>query len=207
MFSLPALLGSLATAPVLWFCTVLIVRSPHGFSQMGIFSAADRWRLAILFIPVALFRSALPLLANLHEKNRAGYHQVARAHLLLNLAVVLLPVAAVCCLSPLIMGTYGPGFRSGWPVMAVYCIATIPEALNTIFGYPLIASGRMWTRCGFDIALSVILLLLGLLLIPTRGALGYAIAYLITYALISTGLYFVTRERDEEIYPQDPVLE
>jgi O-antigen/teichoic acid export membrane protein len=193
-FSLPALLGSVVGAVVLWWCTVLIVRSPHGFEQMAIFSASDRWRLAILFIPVALFRSALPLMANLHQKDRAGYHRVARAHLMLNLIVILLPVATICALSPFIMGMYGPGFRVGWSVLAVYCIATIPEALNTILGYPLIATGRMWTRCIFDIALSAILLSLSLLLIPSRGAMGYVIAYLITYSVISTGLYFVTRE-------------
>jgi O-antigen/teichoic acid export membrane protein len=203
-FSLPALLGAVVTAVVLWWCTVLIVRSPHGFAQMAMFSASDRWRLAILFIPVALFRSALPLMANLHEKNRAGYRQVARAHLVLNLMVILLPVAAICALAPFIMGMYGPGFRSGWPVLAVCCMATVPEALNTIFGYPLIATGRMWTRCMFDIALSAILLSLGLLLIPARGAMGYAIAYLITYSLISLGLYLVTRERAQE--PQTAVL-
>jgi O-antigen/teichoic acid export membrane protein len=99
---------------------------------------------------------------------------------------------------------YGPGFRSGWPVLAVCCMATVPEALNTIFGYPLIATGRMWTRCMFDIALSAILLSLGLLLIPARGAMGYVIAYLITYSLISLGLYLVTRERAQE--PQTAVL-
>lgn len=194
-FSLPALVGSLATASVLWFCSVLIVRSPHGFAQMALYSGADRWRSVILFIPSALIRSALPLLANLHKQNEDGYFRVAKASLQINMGLVLLSVFAVAALSSYIMGSYGPGFRSGWPVLVVFCICTIPEALNTILGYPLIVSGRMWIRCGFDLALSASMLLFGMWLIPLHGALGFASAYLVSYSIISSGLYVVTRER------------
>lgn len=204
-FSLPALIGSFSTAPVLWFCSVLIVRSPHGFEQMALYSGADRWRLAILFIPTALFRSVLPMLANLYKQNPEGYRQVHRAHLLLNLMVVIAPLLLIACLSAPIMSSYGPGFRAGWSVLAVLCIGTLPEALNTVFGYPLVVSGKMWVRCGFDLGLSLSLLLLGIKLIPTYGALGFAIAYFITFSIISAGLYLVTREDqnnpDGEIRP------
>jgi len=193
-FSLPALIGSFSTAPVLWFCSVLIVRSPHGFEQMAFYSGADRWRLAILFVPTALFRSTLPILSNLHEKNPEGYIRVHRAHLLLNLIVVTLPVFLICCLAVPIMSSYGPGFRAGWPVLAVLCAGTIPEALNTVFSYPLIARGKMWFRCGFDLALSLILLLMGMWLIPIYGALGFAVSYVFTMSLISSALYLYTRE-------------
>jgi O-antigen/teichoic acid export membrane protein len=193
-FSLPALLGSLSIAPVLWFCSILIVRSPHGFEQMALYSGADRWHLAILFLPTALFRSVLPLLANMHNQNPDGYRRVARAHLLINSVVVVVPVLAVACLSVPIMSSYGPGFRAGWSVLAVFCVGTIPEALNTILGFPLITGGKMWIRCGFDVALSTILLLLGMRLIPSHGALGFAIAYLTSFSIISAGLYAATRD-------------
>lgn len=192
-FSLPALIGSLSIAPVLWFCSVLIVRSPNGFGQMALYSGADRWRLAVLFIPTALFRSALPMLSNMHEQNPEGYRRVHRAHLLVNLVVVIAPVLLIASLSAQIMRTYGAGFRAGWPVLAVLCAGTIPEALNTVFGYPLVARGRMWFRCGFDVGLSLLLLLLGMWLIPTHGALGFALDYVATYSIICMGLYFVTR--------------
>jgi O-antigen/teichoic acid export membrane protein len=198
MFSLPALLGVLATTLVLWLCTVLVVRSHYGFEQMGLYAAADRWRLAILFIPTALFRAVLPMLANMHKQNPDGYRKVARAHLLINLIVILVPVMAIGCLSIPIMSIYGTGFRAGWTVLAVLCVSTIPEALNTILGFPLITGGKMWYRCGFDLALSAILLLLGIWLIPTYGAFGLAVAYLATYSIISAGLYIATRNQGIE---------
>jgi O-antigen/teichoic acid export membrane protein len=193
-FSLPALVGSLSIAPVLWFCSTLIVRSPRGFEQMALYAGADRWRLAILFIPTALFRTALPMLSNLHEQDPAAYRRVHRAHLLLNLMVVVAPVLLVACFSVPIMNSYGSGFRAGWPVLVVLCAATIPEALNTVFSYPLMARGKMWFRCAFDLALSLILLLLGMWLIPVYGALGFAVAYMTTFFIIALGLYLVTRE-------------
>jgi O-antigen/teichoic acid export membrane protein len=195
-FGLPALLGAVVNAPVLWLCSVWMVRAPHGFSQMALYSATDRWRLAILFIPTALFRSALPMLANLHQHNRDAYRRVARANLGLNLMIVTVSLIGVVSLSPWIMESYGSGFRSGWPVLILFCIGTIPEALNTILGYPLIASGRMWVRCGFDVALSAILLVLGARLIPFYGARGLAYAYFTAYSTISIGLYFVTRSSE-----------
>jgi O-antigen/teichoic acid export membrane protein len=194
-FSLPALIGSLSIAPILWYCSVLIVRSPHGFEQMALYSGADRWRLAILFIPAALFRTALPMLANLHAQDQDAYRRVHRAHLLLNLVVVIVPVLLIACLSVPIMSCYGPGFQAGWPVLAILCVGTIPEALNTVLGYPLVVNGKMWVRCGFDVALSLSLLLFGMWLIPLHGALGFAISYVTTFSVICVGLYLVTRER------------
>lgn len=197
-FSVPALISAFSVAPVLWLCSVLIVRSPHGIEQMALYAGADRWRLTILFIPTALFRSVLPMLANMHAQNPDGYRKVHRTNLLVNMVVVTVPVLAMCCLSIPIMSSYGPGFRAGWPILAVLCAGTIPEALNTVLGYPLVVRGRMWLRCGLDLALGAILLLLGAWLIPHYGALGFAIAYGSSYSLISVCLYALTRERGIE---------
>jgi O-antigen/teichoic acid export membrane protein len=133
------------------------------------------------------------MLSNLHAQNLDSYRRVHIAHLLLNLVVVIVPVLIIAGLSIPIVSSYGPGFRAGWPVLAVLCVGTIPEALNTVFGYPLIARGKMWSRCSFDLALSLSLLLLGMWLIPIYGALGFAIASVSTFSIISAGLYFVTR--------------
>lgn len=197
-FSIPALISAFSVAPVVWLASVTIVRSPHGLEQMALYAAADRWRLAILFIPTALFRSVLPMLANMHEANPSGYRRVHRAHLLVSMTVVALPVAAIACLSARIMSGYGAGFESGWPVLAVLCAGTIPEALNTVLGYPLVVTGRMWTRCGLDLALGAILLALGFILIPHLGALGFAIAYAASYSAAGVWLFLLTRERRTE---------
>jgi O-antigen/teichoic acid export membrane protein len=204
-FSLPALISAFSVAPVLWLASVMIVRSPQGMEQMALYAGADRWRLTVLFIPTALFRSVLPMLANMHARNPEGYRRVHRMNLVVNLVVVIVPVLGISSLAVPIMNSYGASFGAGWPILAVLCAGTIPEALNTVLGYPLVVGGRMWTRCGLDLVLGAILLLLSGWLIPRYGALGFAMAYGTSYAVISACLCLLTRERGiEPNFPSDP---
>lgn len=193
-FSVPALLASLATAPVLWICNLMIVRSPQGFQQMALFAGADRWRVVILFIPTALFRSVLPMLSNLHRDNPTGYKRIAQANLWMSIALVAIPVCLVALFSKSIMAIYGSGFRVGWSTLIILCLAAIPEALNTILGYPLIVTGRMWSRFLFDLLLAFVMLAASFILIPRYGAFGFALAYAAAFTVTSLGLLIFTRD-------------
>ncbi len=53
-FSLPATLGSLLVGPATWVGTALLMSSPGGFGEIGIFSALNQWRTATLFLPGTL---------------------------------------------------------------------------------------------------------------------------------------------------------
>lgn len=192
-FSLPAFLGSLAVSSGLWTCNALLVNGPGGYLQLGLYAAADRWHVAILFVPATVFRMVLPVLANLKgSSNQAGYRRVNRANLLLNLALVVVPAVLLGVLAGPIMASYGPDFRSGSPILLVLALGTIPEALNTVFGYPLVVGHRMWTRFAFDLLLTLVLATLGAALIPRWGALGLAAAYVAAYTATSVGLYLLT---------------
>jgi O-antigen/teichoic acid export membrane protein len=192
-FSMPAFLASIAVAPALWASHALLVRGPGGYDQLGLYSAADRWRLAVLFLPTTVFKAVLPMLSRLEgQADRAAYRTVNRANLALNLGLVALPAAALSCLAVPVMASYGPAFRPGWPILAVLAVGTIPEALNTVFGYPLVAGHRMWARFGFDLLLAVVLWGLGAALIPRWGAAGLAAAYVAAFTASSAGLYFLT---------------
>jgi O-antigen/teichoic acid export membrane protein len=189
-FTLPAFLSSLAVAPALWACNALVVNGAQGYPQLALYTAADRWRVALLFVPATVFRTVLPMLSNLKGRSdAAGYGRLHRANLGLNLCLVAIPAVALCFLAGPIMATYGVGFRAGWPILAILALGTIPEALNTVFGYPLVVGHRMWTRFGFDVLLGAILVCLGAALIPRWGASGLAAAYVTAFTATSTGLY------------------
>lgn len=192
-FSLPAFLASFVLAPALWACNALLANSRGGYAQLGLYTAADRWRLAILFVPTTVFRMVLPMLSNLQASaNLASYRHVNRANLLLNLALVTGPALALCLAARPVMASYGPGFAAGWPVLVVLAAGTIPEALNTVFGYPLVVAQRMWTRFGFDALIGVVLVALGAVLIPRWGAAGLAVSYVAAFTAASLGLYLFT---------------
>jgi O-antigen/teichoic acid export membrane protein len=192
-FSLPAFLASFAVAPALWACNALLANRPDGYPQLGIYAAADRWRVALLFVPTTVFRMALPMLSNLKGRSdAAGFRRVNQANVLLNLVLVAVPALVLSGFAAPIMASYGPGFRSGWSILAILALGTIPEALNTVFGYPLVVGHRMWTRFGFDVLLSLVLVGLGAVLIPRWAATGLAVAYVAAFTVTSAGLYLFT---------------
>ncbi len=69
-FSLPTFLGSAAVAPALWVSNALLVRQPSGYAELAVFSAADRWRLFVLFFPSTLSVVGAPLLDNFFRRRQ-----------------------------------------------------------------------------------------------------------------------------------------
>ena len=193
-FSVPAFLASIAVAPAIWVCNALLVHQPNGYAELGIYTAADRWRLLILFIPTSALATALPVLSNLYgESDRIGFRKVFRANLRLNASLALLAALLIAALAAPIMAIYGSSFRGGRAVLIVLAFSALPEALNTMLGQPLIASHRMWWRFGFDLLLVAALVGLGWFLIPKWGALGLAASYGFAYAATSAGLFLFLR--------------
>jgi O-antigen/teichoic acid export membrane protein len=190
-FSLPAFLASIVVGPAIWACNALLVHQPEGYAEMGIYTAADKWRLLILFVPTSVFAMVLPVLSNLYgEGDGAGFQKVFRANLQLNATLALLAALLVAVFAAPIMAIYGNSFRGGRVVLVVLAFSALPEALNSILGQPLIAAHRMWRRFAFDVLLVAVLVTLARVLIPKWGALGLAISYGMAYAVTSLGLVF-----------------
>jgi O-antigen/teichoic acid export membrane protein len=194
-FSLPAFLASIVVALGIWVCNTLLVHQPQGYSQLGIYTAADKWRLMILFVPSSVFAMVLPVLSNLHgEGDSAGFRKVFRTNLQLNASLALLAALVIVIFAAPIMAIYGNSFRGGRFVLIVLAFSALPEALNAILGQPLIAAHLMWWRFAFDLFLVATLVALAWLLIPKWGALGLAVSYGLAYGVTSLGLFLFHRQ-------------
>jgi O-antigen/teichoic acid export membrane protein len=188
-FALPAFLGSMLVVSAIWVCNALLVRQLQGYAELGIYSAADKWRLLIMFVPTSMFAMVLPLLSNLHgEGDGAGFQKVFSANLSLNAGLALLAALLIAAFAAPIMAIYGNSFRGGRTVLIVLAFSAFPEALNSILGQPLIAAHRMWLRLAFDLLLVAVLVGLAWVLIPKWGALGLATSYGLAYGATSLGL-------------------
>jgi O-antigen/teichoic acid export membrane protein len=75
----------------------------------------------------------------------------------------------------------------------VLVFSAVAEVLNAILGQPLVAAHRMWWRFAFDVLLVAVLLGVAWMLIPTWGALGFATAYGLAFAVTSLGLFLFLR--------------
>jgi O-antigen/teichoic acid export membrane protein len=179
-FSLPAGLSGIMVAPAMWLCTSLLVRSA-GLKEMGLFSAANQWFAALLFLPTVLEQVTLPMLAS---SEGGSAKRILALSVALN-GIIILPAAAVLAVaSPLIMRLYGPGFVQAWPTLVVVCLTTVVMAMQMPVGQLIISSDRMWWGCALNLAWA--LALTGFtLLFGQHSALGLASARLLAYILHS----------------------
>jgi O-antigen/teichoic acid export membrane protein len=189
-FSLPAFLASILVVSAICVCNAFLVRQPQGYAELGIYAAADKWRLMILFVPTTMFGMVLPVLSNLHgEGNGTGFRKVFRANLQLNGGLALLAALVIAAFAAPIMAVYGKSFRGGQVVLIVLAFSAIAEVLNAILGQPLIAAHQMWWRFGFSLVFVALLLGSAWALIPKRGAIGLAVAYAVAYVATALALF------------------
>ena len=195
-FSLPAFLASIVVGPALWVCNAILAHQPDGYSQLGLYTAADRWRLLILFVPTSIFGLVVPVLSNLYGTgDLLGFRRVLRINVLLNSGLVLVLAIVIAVFAHTFMSIFGTGFRAGWPILVILSFSALPEALNTVLGHPLIVSDAMWWRFGFDVLLAVLLIVAAAILIPRWGAFGLACGYGLTFSAVSSGLYLFGKRK------------
>lgn len=191
-FSLPSLLASAAIAPALWFGRLLLVRSPEGFVQAGLFEAANKWALAILFVPAAIGTVQVPMLSNfIANGDRAIYRRIILLNLGVAAASCLVPGLGVAFFAGRILSLSGHSFASGSQTLAVLAISTMAVAANGTLGASLLSRGEVWTRLGADWVLAGLLIGVSWFLVPRVGALGFAWAHAVAYSFASLGLLIV----------------
>jgi len=185
-FSLPAFLGSILVVSAIWACNAMLARQPEGYAELGLYAAADKWRVLIVFVPNYVFAMVVPVLSNLHgEGDGAAFQKVFRANLQLNGSLALMTAVLIAVFAGPIMQVYGNRFRGGRVVLLVLACSAIAEVFNAMLGQPLVAAHKMWWRFGFDVLFVALLVGFAWALVPRWGALGLAAAYGFTYACSS----------------------
>ncbi len=182
--ALPSLLSSLLLIPVMWVTNLMLVRGPGGYGELGIFNAANQWRMVIVFVPGVLASAVLPVLAETHgSDDRAGF----RAALVLNLRatwVIALPLTVLTVLlAGPVAALFGRQFTGMELVLPSLMVAAFLSIVNATVGAAFVGAGRLWTGTLMNLAWAVALVGAAAYLVPRRGALGLGVAYLVAYLL------------------------
>lgn len=177
-FGLPALLAGVVVVPVNWLCTALLVNRADGYAEMGIFNAANQWRVAALQLPILLGQVVTPMLVEqLGEGDPAPFRRLVRLTLKVNALVTVPAILVLIALSPFIMSLYGPGFEGAAPVLAVILLTAALMAIELPVGNVIAAMDRMWIGFFMNLGWGVVALGLTWLALPL-GALGLALGQL-----------------------------
>lgn len=177
-FTLPHTLSALLNTPVIWLTILLLAKSPNGIAEVAIFSAVERWRKLILFLPGTISKPSIPILAEafgLENYKRAG--KVIFGTLGINAAICGAIALVLALFAPQLLGLFGPEFRAGGvPTMWVLVAAAFVQALNVPLGDSLVTAGRTWLGLVGTISRGVLLLGVTFLLLDL-GSLGLAWAH------------------------------
>ncbi len=184
-YSTPAFIGGVVVGTVGWVGTALVVNQPNGYVELGVFNAANQWRIALLFIPTVVGYTALPIMASLFGAggSRSGL-RVFAASAAAN-EIIVLPLAAVLFVArDRVMALYGPAFVPYGAVLGVVAVTVIVVSLQLPVGQLLAASGRMWLAAATNVVWGAAFVLSSVVLVGAGlGALGLAFAYLIAYSI------------------------
>lgn len=182
-FSLPAAMSGIMVSPIVWASNAMLVNQPGGYGQMGLFDAANQWRMAILFIPGVVGQIVLPMLANLNAPDdQVRYRKVLKYNALINGGVALAVALPVALLAQPIMRSYGLDFVEGALALALLSVSTVLVALNNVVGQAIASKGRMWIGFAFNLMWAAIFLILSSYFIHNGyGVTGLALANLIAY--------------------------
>jgi O-antigen/teichoic acid export membrane protein len=192
-FALPAAISGLSAMPALWMANTFLVRQPGGFSQMGIYSAANTLRTAVLFLPLLLNNVGTSLLNNQRGLGDVvRYRKVFWYNLAATAAVALAAAVFVAVSGPWLLRLFGKEFAGGTAVLAILMLSTIPESL-AIAGAQIVQSQeKMWLSF-FLIALprDVCIVALAYRFAPLYGAAGLAWSYTASWVLTLVTVFFL----------------
>lgn len=179
-FSLPALLSSIVVLATTWSANAFLVNQPNGYMEMGIFNAANQWRIAILLLPSVLSKPVLPMLSESFTRSIKDYRQVLIINVVITSIVALLLALGVIIVSPWIMAAYGGDFAQSWGVLALLAMSAVFSAITSVVGSAIWSMGKMWYSLAFNAGWAMVFCGIYLLTIE-YGALGLAVAYLVAY--------------------------
>jgi len=185
-FSLPAVLSAGMAGPMEWICAAMLVNRPNGYSEMGVYSAANQWYTVLLFLPFMLGGVVLPVLSEQFGQN--DRNQSAKTLILaikMNALLVLPFVLMASIASPYIMNLYGEGFRNGWPTLVVVLLTAGLIAVQVPVGQVLAASGNMWLMFAMNLGWASAFVV-GALLLLDLGSLGLATSRALAFVLNAT---------------------
>lgn len=192
-FSLPHVMGTILNSPVQWISMILITRQPGGIDQIALFSAAQRWRQVLLFLPGIIAQPSVPIIAErLHQKD---YRTVAK--LLLGTFGLLAFFCGTVGLAlvfgaPLILQAYGSEFvQGGTPVLRILILAAFFQAILTPFSNLVTSAGHTWLAFVGMVLKSSMLIAVTYALVY-YGAIGLTIAHAASAAVSLVFLGCVT---------------
>jgi O-antigen/teichoic acid export membrane protein len=190
-FMLPAALGGLTTMPAIWLGNAILAQQLDGYSQIGIYAAANNVRVLMLMMPTLFNNVGVAVLNNkFGNSDRDGYLGLYYANIKVTAVMAVGGAAMMALLSTTIPGWYGMESDAfSGRLIVMLSLAIIPEVLAVSLYQLIQTSGRMWTSF-FFVALprDISMIVFATILIPIWGGIGLSLAYTLSWSIALIGI-------------------
>lgn len=189
-FSAPAALSSILVCPTYWVARTILVRH-SGFSELAIYEAANYWNALILFIPAAISQIILPILSSIPKDNKTQFWKVLKVNFFINVGITVILAVVASIISPVLMTSYGDGYREHYLVLIILVCSTIFSVASSIVGNSIVSMGKMWLGFIFNLIWACLFICFTWVFLNLGfGAMGLSYALLLAY-IIHTIYQFV----------------
>jgi polysaccharide transporter, PST family len=197
--SWPFLLSSLAIMVYIRIDQIMLA-SAVGSYQVGLYSAALKLSEIWYVIPMAIVGSVAPSLTATHGQSRAVYYsRLQRLFTSLMKLAYLVAVPMSLLSTPLIVLLFGPQYAGAGPVLAIHVWTAVFVFMGVATGPWVVNEGLGKLQFYRTFIGAVMNIFLNLYLIPRYGAIGAAIATLLSQALVGY-FSFVFLNRTREVF-------
>jgi O-antigen/teichoic acid export membrane protein len=173
-----------------------MIRWLVGPEEVGVYAVAARLSEGWYFLPVAIVSSFFPRLIELRADERKYHHRLQQ--LLDGLFSIALAVALGVTLFavPLARVIFGPEYAGAGPILAVHIWTAVFIFMRAVISKWILIENLLVLSVVTQGCGAVLNVLLNLILIPSLGGVGAAVATLVSYAAASYfSLLFNSRSR------------
>jgi len=180
--SFPMFLAGLLPTAGMWYVGTLLARSENGYSQMGIFNAANSWFTIVAFGANCLVQPLLPIFASGGSASGGAEDRLLGILLRIVSGAGALVALAVGLCAPWIMRLYGAEFASGYWTLIVVALTGLLYCLCNLLSTFIMArrSGWLWLLLQ---AIWTGVLAIGATVLGTATSLAYATSRFTAYAV------------------------
>lgn len=192
-FAVPALLASLVFEPVNWICTAIIVSTPDGLKEVGVYYIAMQLETLLLFVPQIVVQVIVPMLSDgFGARDRRRVVNILGMSVGTNLVIALGFVAVMALFGHWVLAIFGIGIEEHGKVFVLAVANAAVMALAAPLGPIPASSGYTWTGLGITAGWAATFIF-GTWLMRDNGAEGAVLARLIAWSAQSAIYVVFTR--------------
>jgi O-antigen/teichoic acid export membrane protein len=182
--SLPLAVAGVASL-LMFRIDVLLLQWLRGADTVAVYTAAYRPFEATLLVSVAVMATAFPQLVRLSHDAPRFRDLALRAALVLLLLAAGVGIAGWIAGPPLLELAFGAGYAAAGDLLRILILAVPSIYLNALLTQSLIALGRAWWTTAAMVGALAANVVFNLVLIPSLGASGAAIATVIAESALT----------------------